>query len=371
MKAAVLGCGAVGSRVARRLAEAGLEVVAFDLDPSALAVVEGVEGVSTVREDLSSLEALRKALRSVDVACDCLPGWLGFKAMEAAAEEGVKLASASYTPEDPFRLDEEAGKTGALIVPDCGVAPGLSNILAGRAYAKLDELLELHIRVGGLPSTPSPPLRHVSTWSLHDLLDEYDRPVRLVRDGKLVVVDPLSEVLTVWIEGVGLFEGFYSDGLRTMLRTIKARNMDEVTLRHRGHLASMKALAELGLLTDRRLKVEGRDVEARRLLEGLLSEAWRGFIDDLLVLEVEAVGAKDGERLRLKSLLVKVDPNSSPVVEVTAAVCSAIASMAAHDELRAEGICPPELIGMNEPSYVKFTQRLGEERLRDLEPIRL
>ena len=177
--------------------------------------------------------------------------------------------------------------------------------------------------------------------------------------------------MTVWIEGVGLFEGFYSDGLRTLLRTINARDMDEVTLRHRGHLALIKALAELGLLMDRKLRVEGREFEAKRLLEGLLSEAWRGFVDDLLVLEVEAVGARSEEEPRLRSLLVKIDPNNPPVVEVTAAVCSIVAFMLARGELRVEGVCPPELIGMNEASYVKFMQRLGEGRSGSLEPSRL
>jgi lysine 6-dehydrogenase len=353
MRASVLGCGAVGSRAARMLAEAGLEVVAVDANPSALASVERAEGVEAVVEDLSSPQALRRFMSGFDVACDCLPSRLGFKVMRAAVEEGARLVSVSYVAEDPLTLNEEAERSGALIIPDCGLAPGLSNVLAGRAYAELKELGELHVRVGAIPSTPKPPLRHAATWNLADLLDEYVRPARIIRGGRVVKVDPLSTVVHVWVGGVGLLEGFFSDGLRTMLKTIKAREMDELTLRHRGHLASMKALAELGLLSG--------TAGPRRLLEDLLREAWRGFIDDLLILEVEAVGVEGGRSL---SRLVSMDAVDPPLLKATAAACSTAALMAARGELSGGGVHPPELIGMSEAAYASFIKGLEGKGLK-------
>lgn len=353
LRAAVLGCGAVGSRVARRLAELGLEVVAVDVDEGAINSLRGVEGVEGLRLDASRREALADVLRRVDVACDCLPSSLGFRAMEEAARAGARLVSVSYTPEDALLLSEASQRSGALIVPDCGLAPGLSNMLAGGASVELESLEELHIKVGSLPSTPSPPLSHASTWNVDDLLDEYTRPARIVRRGRVVEVDPLSTVHVVWIEGLGLFEAFYTDGLRTMLRTIEAREMDEATLRHRGHLASMKALASLGLLSRERPGL-------KRALSDLLREAWRGFKDDLLVLKVDALGAR-GE---LSYLLVSFNPLEPPLLKATALVCSYAALAAAKGLVEGAGVLPPEVLGRRRGWLEGVLRWLEQEGLR-------
>lgn len=349
MRAAVIGCGAVGSRVVRKLASLGLEVVAVDVSEQALSSLEGVEAL---RLDASREGELVGVLKRVDVACDCLPGGLGFRLMRAAARAGARLVSASYTPEDPLSLSEDAQRSEALIVPDCGLAPGLSNILAGRARAELGEVAELHVRVGALPSSPSPPLFHASTWNVEDLLDEYLRPARVVRGGRVVEVDPLSTAHTVWIEGLGLFEAFYTDGLRTMLRTIKAVEMDEATLRHRGHLASMEALARVGLLS--------RRPELKRLLSDLLREAWRGFKDDLLVLKVEALGAEEGRSYSL----VLFDPLEPPLLRATAAVCSYVALAVALGRVEGAGVVPPELLGQRAQFSEGLLRGLEAEGLR-------
>ncbi|MCX8204617.1 MAG: saccharopine dehydrogenase NADP-binding domain-containing protein [Candidatus Nezhaarchaeota archaeon] len=350
MRAAVLGCGAVGSRVARKLASLGLEVVAVDVSEQALSSLEGVE---KLRLDASRQEELAGLLKKVDVACDCLPGSLGFRSMEAAAKVGAKLVSASYTPEDPLSLGKAAQQNGALIIPDCGLAPGLSNILAGRAYAELNALTELHVKVGSIPSSPSPPLSHASTWNIDDLLDEYLRPARIVRGGKVVKVDPLSTIHVVWIEGLGLFEAFYTDGLRTMLNTIKAREMDEATLRHRGHLASMRALAQVGLLSQKR-------PELKKLLSSLLREAWKGSIDDLLVLRVDASGAEG----RRSYSLVLFDPREPPLLKATALVCSYIALAVVEGRVEKTGVLPPELLSWQRRLLLDVLRQLEAEGLK-------
>ncbi len=365
MKVAVLGCGAVGSLTVKRLASTGrfAEVVAVDVNPQLIEELGRVEGVSAVKLDVSDEEALRRLLKDVDLACEALPGRLGFKAMETAVIAGVNVVSVSYTPEDPFKLEEEAVRRGVLIVPDCGLAPGLSNVLAGRASSLMDELLELHIKAGGLPSTPTPPLRHVSSWSIDDLLEEYTRRARMVKGGKVVEIDPLSSYEVLAIPGLGVFECFCTDGLRTLLRTLKARDMDEKTIRQRGHIATVKALVECGLLMDEPLRIDGVEVEPRRVLKALLARAWRGFEEDLLILLVEALGLTKQGKAKLCFSLVGQGAKPSPLLKATASTFFHFTSMVAEGLLKGEGIYPPERLGMDPNLYEEFSTRLRRDGL--------
>ncbi len=147
-------------------------------------------------------------------------------------------------------------RNGAIIVPACGWAPGLTNLLAAAAVSELDDVNQLEIHVGGQSDKSIPhPLYYSILFSLDSTIDEYVRPATVVRDGRPTTVDPLDEVKafnTSMIKG-GDFEEFYTDGLSTLIGTLKVRNMAELTIRWRGHLEAMKLLRRLGLLDDRKL----------------------------------------------------------------------------------------------------------------------
>jgi len=354
VRMAVLGCGRVGRTLVYMASSTGRfeEVLAVDVDPRALSSVEGFEGVKPVNVDVLSGE-LVKVLKGLDVVCEALPGRLGFKALRSCIEAGVDVASASYMPEDPTQLDPPAREASVTIVPDCGVAPGISNLLAGRAYALMDELLELSIKVGGLPSNPNVPLKHVASWSLEDLVEEYTRRPKLIREGKVVEVEPLSGYEVLRVPGLGLFECFYTDGLRTMLKTIRARGMYEKTIRHRGHVEALRALTSLGLLSSERLD----GIEMRSLLVKLLSRAWQGLEEDLLVLLVDALGIKEGRRARLSFKLI-AQGSPPPSITATAAMCLSVASMLAEGLVKGPGVVTPEELGMDERVYEELQARL-------------
>ena len=158
---------------------------------------------------------------------------------------------------------------------DCGVSPGISNLAVGRAAAALDEVEEVTILVGGLPADRRRPFGYAIVFSATDVIEEYTRPARVVENGRVVTREALSEVETIEVPGVGTLEAFLTDGLRTLLSTVRARNMKEKTLRYPGHADAMRALRDGGFFETEAMDVGGVSVVPRAVTEKLLSRAWK------------------------------------------------------------------------------------------------
>jgi len=171
----VLGCGKIGSVIARDLS-GRVDWDQFHLadkyEESARAAAYQIDGAEWMTLDTLDLRRLVKTLGEHDLVIGALPGDYGYKCLEAAVEAGVDILDVSFTPENPLELDEASKRAGITMIPDCGVAPGLSNILVGHASSKLDEVTSAHIMVGGIPERPVPPLGYTITWSAEGLIDE-------------------------------------------------------------------------------------------------------------------------------------------------------------------------------------------------------
>jgi saccharopine dehydrogenase-like NADP-dependent oxidoreductase len=171
--------------------------------------------------------------------------------MRAAIAARRPLVDVSFTAEDPLVLDSAARAAGVTIAPDCGLAPGLSNLLVGEALRERGTPRSVTIMVGGVAQDPAQPFGYVVTWSLDDLMEEYTRPARIVREGREAEVPVFSGLVPVAVDGVGTMEAFYSDGLRTLIHTVPgAREMGEMTLRWPGHVAAIRPLLEAGTLRE-------------------------------------------------------------------------------------------------------------------------
>jgi len=156
MKLLILGCGNIGSVAAEDIAKStdSIEVVIADKNEvKAREVAERISrgNVSWIQLDAANYNELVNALKDFDLAMGFLPGKFGYRLAEACIDAGKGLVDISYMPENPLTLNEKAIKAGATVIPDCGLAPGISNILVGRAMGKLDKVLAVHIMVGGLP----------------------------------------------------------------------------------------------------------------------------------------------------------------------------------------------------------------------------
>ena len=223
-----------------------LEVQVHDLSESNLAAVADLPRVQRSRTDLSDPLAIQKAVRDADVVVGAVPGFIGFRMLSTVIEAGKSIADISFAPEDAMELDQAAKTRGVTAVVDCGVSPGLSNLAIGRAVAELDEIDNAVIFVGGLPRARFWPFEYRSVFSPTDVIEEYTRPARIVEDGRVVIREALSEVEPLDFPGIGTLEAFNTDGLRTLITTVRARNMREKTLRYPGHVDRMRMLRETG-----------------------------------------------------------------------------------------------------------------------------
>ena len=194
MRIITVGYGHIGSILVQSLLEtlSNIEIVVLDSDVEKVQFVERVaENISFLRLDVSDPK-LVSVLKDFDLAVGLAPGRLGYRTMKACVQAGVDMVDLSFMSEDPLTLHEEALSSNVTIIPDCGVAPGLSNILVGRAVRMLEHVKEAIILVGGLPEKPVPPWGYKVTWCAEDLIEEYTRKAKIVKDGKEMEEDALS-----------------------------------------------------------------------------------------------------------------------------------------------------------------------------------
>jgi lysine 6-dehydrogenase len=345
---AVLGGGRVGAVAARDLAT-DFDVTALDASPEALSRLRDVSGLRTVLGDLSDPIALVRAVEPFDLVVGALPGWLGYRALDAVIRAGKPVVDISFMPEDPRALDGLARERGVTAVVDCGVAPGISNMLVGRASARLDRLDSVRILVGGLPRIRRWPFEYKAGFSPVDVLEEYTRPARVVEEGRLLVRPALSDVETFDLPGIGTVEAFLTDGLRSLVDTAPARHMEEKTIRYPGHAELMRVLRESGFFREEPVDLgDGVRIRPRDLTSRLLFPLWmyEEGEEDLTVMRIEIEGDEDGRRVRIVHEMLDAFDRATGMTSMartTAFPCTAVVRMIAAGELTTPGVLPPEI----------------------------
>jgi saccharopine dehydrogenase-like NADP-dependent oxidoreductase len=345
VKVLVLGGGAQGRVIASDLARAlpASSITVADLrDP-------GLGARSNLRweqADLADAAGLARRMAEHGLVVGALPSHLGFAAMRAAIEARRNMVDVSFCAEDALALDADARRAGVSIVPDCGLAPGLSHLCVGRAAAEglPDEVI---IDVGGMAEDPSRPYGYVVTWSLPDLEEEYRRPARIVRDGRMQSVPAFSELVEEEIPGAGRMEAFLTDGLRTLVETLPGvPSMVERTLRWPGHVAAMRPLLAEG-----------------RLVEELRSRCTLDPPRDLVVLRVRV---RKGERVIERRMVERYDPATklTAMARTTALTTSACAQIAAEGALADPGVHPLERVGRDEKRFDAIVAKLAERGVK-------
>ncbi len=363
MRVSLLGCGLIGYAIAYAFAEDNLSNIEFNLYDSSTKNLRRCMSLplnitQAERADLSAEDILKRILKKSDLIIEALPGNLGFKVMRLASELCVNTVSVSYTPENPLALHEKFKKCKSILIPDAGFAPGISNILVGHASTLLDSLEDVRIYVGGLPEKPIGPLKYVITWSVDDLIDEYLRKARIIRDYNIVYLDPLESIEIVEIPRFGVFEAFYTDGLRTMLYSMagKIRNAFEKTLRYPGHIEGMKLLRELGFMDEEPLNVEGHKVIPRKFLSEILKrKLLLPNVRDIAILFLSINGSKYTSKIKLQYLVwskYDVSRGLSAMSKITGFTTYSIARVVMNYSNRLDyGVIPPEYLGMDDAIY--------------------
>jgi lysine 6-dehydrogenase len=353
MNIVILGAGRVGGAMAADLAkDASFHVVVADRDERRLDALRAAYRVSGERIDLSLASTVRRAVARADIVISAVPGFLGFRTLEAILESGKNVVDIAFFPEDPFALDElaRAKKVTALI--DCGVAPGMSNLLVGHVAAGLQRTDRVRIYVGGLPSVRQWPYEYKAGFSPIDVIEEYTRPARLVRGGKVEVCPALSELELIDFPDLGTLEAFVTDGLRTLARTIDAPDMIEKTMRYPGHAERMRMLRETGFFSEIPVDIDGASVRPIDVATRLLFPMWQmGEGDEditIMRIVVEGLGPKGGVRVTY-DLVDRYDraTGTTAMARTTGYTATTAVRMLAAGLFSKPGVIPPERLGQD------------------------
>ncbi len=305
-KIACLGCGLVGEYVAKHLVEKGYSVTGVDLiDPK-------IDGVEFVRMD--ALEFVKNF--DADVYVNLLPGRIGDEVRPTLIERGKKIVDLAFSAIDPSQYECK----DASLLWDVGIAPGLSNILVAKAQRELGSLDEVTIKVGGNPRQPDDEWSYMAPFSPSDVIEEYTRPARIIRNGENVIVPALEDRHFIDVEGEKM-EAFLTDGLRSLIDNIQAEKMAEYTVRWPGHI-------------DKWLSYEGDEDE--------LIKAWEfnSQIPEFTWLEVMC---KSGDDVRRWIVSDSGSSDGSSMARTTGLVTAKCVILMAEDKLPLGVITPEEL----------------------------
>jgi len=361
----VLGGGLVGRVIARDLArEKDLHVTVADAAQATRARLEA-EGLPALALDLGDDAAVRQAVAAADVVVGAAPGHMGFRLLRLVIEAGKPYADIAFMPEDFLELDGLARERGVTAVVDCGVAPGLSNLLCGRAAHEFASVEQMLILVGGLPKRRAWPFEYRVVFSAVDVIEEYTRPARWVEHGRLVTKPALTDVELVDLPRVGTVEAFNTDGLRSLATTLHAPFMKEKTLRWPGHAEKMRMLRETGFLSLEPIEAGGVRVRPYDVTTRLLFDAWRlpAGEADLTVMRVEATGTVGGSRQTWTwDLYDEADLASGfhSMARTTGFPCAIVARLLARGELKRPGVHPPERLAGDDGFFGRMMDGLRE-----------
>jgi saccharopine dehydrogenase-like NADP-dependent oxidoreductase len=350
-KTLVLGCGLVGGPMARDLAEdPSFDVTAVDLRRDALDAVSRDSRVRAVQADVSDPARLQALAGDCDLVLSAVPGHMGFTVLRSLIEARKNVIDIAFFPEDPFLLDTLARENGVTVIVDCGVMPGMGNILAAHAASQLDHVDDILIYVGGLPQVREWPYEYRAVFSPIDVIEEYTRPARYLEFGRVVTRPALSDPEYIHFPGVGTLEAFNSDGLRTMLTTIKADNMREKTLRYPGHIEKIAVLRETGFFSKEPIEIRGARITPLEFTARILFPKWTlgEGEGDLTVMKVTVKGRRGTRQAAYQfDLLDRYDPVSHVIsmARTTGYTATAAARMLRAGLYNARGVSAPEFIG--------------------------
>lgn len=380
MKFMVIGAGLMGGAAAYDLARGdGVEeVVLADVDgdrAGRAAAAAGGDGAAPVRGiplDVTDGDAVRAALGPVDSALSAVPYTFNLALAEAAVDARAHLCDLggnNDVVDATLALDEKAKAAGVSLIPDCGLAPGQVAVVAAAHVEELDSVEALKIRVGGLPRDPTGALKYQKVFSVNGLINEYVEPVRALRGGELVTLEPLSHLETLEFPApFGTLEAFTtSGGTSTLVETYKGviADLDYKTIRYPGHGVVFRALYELGFFSRQAVSVGGVAVAPRDLSHDLLDAGLPRDGEDAVLVRVESVGEKGGERVRLRhqGVFFKNAAGHTAMMQTTAYSAAIVCRMMADGRIPVGGARPQERCVPTGEFLAELTRRgIGYER---------
>ena len=357
MKVTVLGAGAIGAAVAEELLahDSVSQVQVCDRHARTLQrLQERVAGgpLRTFQLDARDLGMVEPILEGSECIVSCLPPSVNPDLAEVALNMDshfCDLGGQDAAIEEELALGEQARKKSRWIIPGCGLAPGLVNVLCLRAVEQFDDPDTAHLRVGDVPLHPQEPFRFRVSWSANKVIDDYTNPVQLIEEGRIADADPLSREERICFDApFGTMEAFCTQGgLSTLTEALQGRldTLDHKTIRWPGHAHQMRFLLGLGFGEDRSIDVRThltyRDVLVRRMRQRLGGDDY----EDAVLLRVLVQGQKDGRTRTLTYEMVEhydAERRRTAMARCTAVPAAAVAVLLTRGELTGGGAGAPE-----------------------------
>ncbi len=386
MRILVLGAGRMGYGAAFDLvhnspAVEAVTIADFDLAKAEAAASQiGTTPIEARQIDAADHSAVVELMQGYDSAISCVNYWYNESLSRAAIETQTNfcdLGGNNYVVDAQLAMDEAAKAAGINIIPDCGLAPGMVSILAMHGAARFERLDEIHIRVGGLPQDPQPPLDYQLVFSVEGLINEYIEVARVIRDGKIAEVDSMTELESLTFEGFPPLEAFQtSGGTSTLPDTFlgKIKELDYKTIRYAGHCEKFKTMIDLGLCSSEEMVVDFQKVTPRKVFGELLTKHLPADGPDYVLVRLEFVGTPkaetrtsesvsdvEGSRIRY-DIVDRLDAATglSAMMRTTAFPASIISQMMASGEILARGATPQE----KAIDPVKFVSELERRNIK-------
>ena len=369
MNIIVLGGGLVGGPMATDLAgDTDMNVTVADISGTILNRFKKQPDIETIEQDLSDKSGLTELISKFDMVLNAVPGFMGYETLKTIIEAGKNVVDIAFFPEDALGLDALAKKKGVTAVVDCGVAPGMSNMLTGYGDSLLDTTESAVIYVGGLPELRIQPWEYKAVFSPVDVIEEYIRPAVYVEDGKVIEKPALSDPELIDFPGVGTLEVFNTDGLRSLIKTLDIPNMKEKTMRYPGHIDKIRFLRENGFFNETPVLINGTEIRPLDLTAKLLFPQWelKTGDRDITIMQVKVAGQKDGAPTAYTwDLFDTYDPETRvhSMARATGYTATAVLRLLKDGLFDQKGIIPPELIGRDNTCVTYILDTLKERNI--------
>lgn len=364
-KIIILGAGMVGKAIAIDLCKK-YKVKSVDIDQQSLSFLSKNYPIKTEILDVSDEKLLSHAIKDYDLVISAVPGFLGLQTIKNVIQNKKDLIDISFLPEEVLHLDKMAKEHDVTVIMDCGVAPGMPNIIAGYYNEKM-KVNNFEYMVGGLPKVRKFPFEYKAPFSPCDVIEEYTRPARYVENGREIVKPAMSDIELMEFDHVGTLEAFNSDGLRSLIKTLSnIPNMKEKTLRYPGHIQMIKALKAAGFFNKLPMKVKEQEFIPFDITTEILFKDWKLNPDDeeFTIMRIVMQGEEDGVNKEISYDLYDVyDPKDkiSSMARTTGFTATAAADMVLNDVFKEKGLFPPELVGKN-PACFKYILNYLKDR---------
>ena len=348
----VLGAGMVGSAMAFDLAKKH-QVTVADLSETALSNIKSKNSkINTTLLNVTDKTQLTNTLQPFDLVICAVPGFLGYQTLESIIEAGKNVVDISFFPENALDLVELAKEKNVTAIVDCGVAPGMGNILLGY-HNETMKVEQFECLVGGLPKVKKWPFCYKAPFSPIDVIEEYTRPARYVENFKMVTRPALSDCEYIEFENAGTLESFNTDGLRSLIFTMPhIPYMKEKTLRYPGHVEYIKVLKESGFFNEEKISLaDGTKISPMEFTAKILINEWKlgESESEITVMRISIEGEnKNGQKEKITYDLYdeyNAESKTSSMARTTGYTATAAANLLLDGHFEEKGVFPPELIG--------------------------